>query len=185
MSQNEKKSLNTKKMILDYIDEVKKYEKEGADEAQMEGYYKEIDAAIEGMRAIVKTNTILYLQTELNKKLGKYEPLEKQLEVNHFIEFFKLAYPDGKRRKDFTWVLTDANKITVDQILHTLKYINAYCLKERLSKPEKEDIYPMLERVAKTDSLKHINQVRSLEGLRRALRVKIASTPEGHKIVRI
>lgn len=174
----------TKKAILDYIDELKQQEKNGAELHVLEEGYLAVDEAIEAMKVKVKPNTIAYLRTQLKNTLGKYEPYMEE-KTDHFIEFFKEAYPDGKRRKDFTVVLIDKNKITVDQILQTLKYINGYCLKNRISYEVKKDILPMIERVAKTDSLKHINQVRSMEGIRKAMKIKIISTPDGHKVIKI
>lgn len=177
--------LITKKQVLDYIQQVKQMQKEGLEDSQLEQAYTHISQSIDAMKEKVKPNTIAYLKTQLDHGLGKYKPLEMILAINYFIEFFKEAYPDGKRRKEYTWVLADPSRITVEQILHTLKYINGYCLKERLKKEAKEDILPMIERIAKTNSLKHINQVRSMEGIRKALRIKIISTPEGHQVIRI
>lgn len=185
MNTSEKKILNTKKSILDQIEVVKNDEKQGMNEAELIVLYNEIDDAIEAMRPIVKTNTIMFLKNQLKNNLGKYEPLEKQLEVDYFIEFFKQAYPPGKRRKEFTWVVTDKNRITIDQILETLKFINAYSMKKKLTKEEKLAILPMIERIAYTDSMVHINQLRSLEQLRKVLRFKIVTRPEGHFVVRI
>ncbi|MGL5676098.1 MAG: hypothetical protein ACRDDX_06780 [Cellulosilyticaceae bacterium] len=182
--QNTTQALETKKAILDRIAEVKQEEKNGASVEALEAEYEVIIQAIEAMKGKVKPNTIAYLRTQLKNTLGKYEPYIEE-KVDHFIEFFKEAYPDGKRRKDYTVVLIDKNKITVDQILQTLKYINGYCLKNRISYEVKKDIFPMIEKVAKTDSLRHINQVRSMEGIRKALKIKIISTPQGHKVVKI
>ena len=176
--------MNTKKAILDYIEEVKNKEKLGVDEEILKNDYILIAEAIEKMKEKVKANTTAYLQNQLKNALGKYQPIQEE-ETNYFIEFFKEAYPEGKRRKDFTWVMVDHTKISIEQILHTLKYINGYCLKQRLPKEAKKDILPMIEKLAKTDSLKHINQVRSMEGIRKALRIKIVTTPQGHKIVSI
>lgn len=184
MIQQIEQKLTTKKEILEAIEAIKKSEKESLNHSALEEAYMTISDAIDAMKDKVKPNTTAYLKTQLDTKLGKYKPLEKQLEVNYFIEFFKEAYPEGKRTKAYTWVLADFNHITVEQILHTLKYINAYCLKERLHKEAAKDILPMIERIARTDSLKLINQIRSMEGIRKALRIKIISTPEGHKVVK-
>lgn len=176
--------MHTKKAILDYIEEVKKKEKLGADEEVLQKEYLVIVEAIEQLKEKVKPNTTAYLQNQLKNALGKYQPVQEN-ETNYFIEFFKEAYPEGKRRKDFTWVLADNSKISVEQILHTLKYINAYCLKQKLSQEAKKDILPMIEKIARTDSLRHINQVRSMEGIRKAFKIKIVTTPKGHKVVNL
>lgn len=176
--------LNTKKSILEYIEEAKKLVKEGCTAQQMAEIYKEIYDAIEAMSDTVKTNTIVFLKNELKKSLGKYQPVDPNAKTDYFMEFFKEAYPEGKRRKDYTYTLVDPSKITVDQIIQTLKYINTYCKDNRISQDEKQAIIPMMERVAKTDSLKHINQVRSMEYLRNAVRVRIDKSSKGHILAR-
>lgn len=176
--------LNTKKSILDYIAEAQKLGKEGLELDKMESIYKEIDQAIEAMRPQVKVNTIAFLKNELNKGIGKYQPAEEKEKVDYFMAFFKEAYPEGKRRKEYTYTLVDPSRITVDQILHTLKYINSYCKVNRISQEQKQAILPMIERIARTDSLKHINQVRSMEYLRKAVRVRIEKSPKGHIVTR-
>lgn len=176
--------LNTKKSILEYIEEAKKLVKEGHTLEQMAEIYKEIYDAIEAMSDTVKTNTIVFLKNELKKGLGKYQPVDPNTKTDYFMAFFKEAYPEGKRRKDYTYTLVDPSKITVDQIIQTLKYINTYCKDNRISQDEKQAIIPMMERVAKTDSLKHINQVRSMEYLRNAVRVRIDKSPKGHILTR-
>lgn len=176
--------LNTKKAILEYIDEAQKMGKEGTDPLRMEEIYTEIYNAIEAMNDNVKANTIVFLKNELKKGLGKYQTVDPNSKTDYFMEFFKQAYPEGKRRKEYTYTLVDPSKITVEQIVETLKYINGYCKEERISQDEKKAIIPMIEKVAKTDSLKHINQVRSMEYLRNAVRVRIEKSPKGHKVTR-
>ncbi len=179
--ENSIQPLQSKKAILEAIALIKQEEKAGKDSALLEKDYLMLEEAIENMKVNVKPNTTAYLQNQLKNTLGKYEPA-RTIKHDYFIEFFKEAYPDGKRRKDYTWVLVDPTKITVDQIVHTLKYINAYCMKNRLPREVIDDIIPMMVKVARTDSLRHINQIRSMEGLRKATRVKIISTPRGHKV---
>lgn len=176
--------LNTKKVILEYIIEAQQMGKEGTDPLRMEEIYKEIYDAIEVMSSNVKPNTIMFLKNELKKGIGKYQPIDPEAKIDYFMEFFKQAYPEGKRRKEYTYTLVDPSKITVDQIVQTLKYINSYCKENRISQDEKKAILPMIEKVAKTDSLKHINQVRSMEYLRNAVRVRIEKSPNGHKVTK-
>lgn len=183
MEQMEKKPLTTKKAVLEAIDDTRKQAKAGLAVEEVEKLYKEIYDAIEVMSANVKPNTIVYLKTELNKTLIKYRPTEITQKSDPFIEFFKQAYPEGKRRKDFTYTLVDPSKITVDQIVETLKFVNAHCKTNKISKEEKQAILPMIERVAKTDSLRHINQVRSMEYLRNAMHIRIEKSPKGHRLV--
>lgn len=176
--------LNTKKSILEYIAEAQKLGKEGIDPDRMAEIYKEIYDAIEAMSSNVKANTIVFLKNELKKGIGKYQPVDPDKKEDYFMEFFKEAYPEGKRRKEYTYTLVDPSKITVDQILHTLKYIDGYCKNNRISQDQKKSIIPMIERIARTDSLKHINQVRSMEYLRKAVRVRIEKSPKGHIVTR-
>lgn len=176
--------LNTKKAILEYIDEAQKMAKDGTEHSRMEEIYTEIYNAIEAISEAVKPNTIVFLKNELKKGIGKYQPIDPDSKIDYFMEFFKQAYPEGKRRKDYTYTLVDPSKITVDQIIQTLKYINGYCKENRISQDEKKAILPMIEKVAKTDSLKHINQVRSMEYLRNAVRVRIEKSPNGHKVTK-
>ncbi|MEG1296437.1 MAG: hypothetical protein RSD02_08660 [Niameybacter sp.] len=182
MEQIEKQPLNTKKAVLEAIEDARKQAKEGLLVEQVEQLYKEIYDAIEAMSVNVKSNTIVFLKTELNKTLIKYRPAEITQKVDYFMEFFKQAYPEGKRRKDFTYTLVDPDKITADQIVETLKFVNAHCKANKMTKEEKQAILPMIERVAKTDSLRHINQVRSMEYLRKAMHVRIEKTPKGHRL---
>nr|WP_307992275.1 hypothetical protein [uncultured Niameybacter sp.] len=185
MEQAQKQPLNTKKAVLEAIEDTRKKAKEGLPVEEVERLYKEIYDGIESMSNNVKTNTIVFLKTELDKALIKYRPAEIREKVDYFMEFFKQAYPEGKRRKEFTYTLVDPNKITVDQIVETLKFINGHCKTNKISKEEKEAILPMIERVARTDSLRHINQVRSMEYLRKAMRVRIDKSPKGHTLTRI
>ncbi|MGL4363002.1 MAG: hypothetical protein ACRCSG_07050 [Cellulosilyticaceae bacterium] len=174
----------TKKNILDKIEEAKKEVKKGINAEEVERIYADISDNIKTLTGTIKPNTIIYLQTNLHNALSKHLPQQPEEKKNYFISFFKQAYPEGKRDKSFTWVLVDQNKITLDQIVETLKVVNTYCLKERLPKEATQDLLPMIEKVAKTDSLRHINQIRSMEGIRKALRIKIISTPRGHKITK-
>lgn len=174
------KELTTKKTVLDYIDLIKK-NREVICEEGMHSSYCYIEECINEMATNIKSNTVLYLKNELKSKLGKYNGRNGEEEIDYFIEFFKEAYPDGKRRKSYTWVLADSTKITEEQILHTLKYINAWCLKgNKLNKEQKEHILRRIETVAYKGSLKYINQIRSLEGISKNIQFKIVKVSKGY-----
>ncbi|MEG0579705.1 MAG: hypothetical protein RR490_07300, partial [Niameybacter sp.] len=56
---------------------------------------------------------------------------------------------------------------------------NGHCIDNRISADEKKSIIPMMEKIAQTNSLKQINQVRSMEHLRNAVRARIDKSPAG------
>ena len=171
------KELNTKKNVLEYIDALKVLKKaEEVDYDQMQSVYDFVYESINKMHESIKPNTIMYLKNELKKQIGKFVFNKEPDKVNYFIEFFKEAYPVHERRKDFTWVLMDINKISDEQILTTLKYINFCILKgARLNEEEKIDILREVKRLVKRKNLHNINDVRSLKALNEALKIKIVS----------
>jgi hypothetical protein len=115
----------------------------------------------------------MYLKNQLKAQLGKYVNEKDPKPINHFVEFFKEAYPENNRRKDFTWVLMDIRKISDEQIWTTLTYINAWCIKgNKLSESQKKDIIKMIEVLISKKNLKYINQLKSLENLRNGLNIK-------------
>lgn len=168
----EAKPLDTKKNILDYMDKVRALSKAGLSEEQTSECYEMIERGIQVMSEKVKPNTIVFLKNELKTKLGKFVRPSDTRE-NAFLTFFKETYPDTKRTREYTWVLADLTKIKEQQILDTLKHINTYCLNDKLSQGQKKDIYPMIERIVDTHNVRLINQVRSMEGLRKAFNIKI------------
>ena len=180
------KELDTKKSILEYIEEVKVLKSGEIDHDQIEMVYNMIYKSIEAMADNIKPNTIMFLKNELKKQLGKYVSEKDPKEINHFIEFFKEAYPPRERRKDFTWVLMDINKIADEQIWTTLKFINAFCLKGfALDNEAKEDILDVLKILVKRKNITSINNVRSLSRLNEVLDIKIVSDHSSFKIKRL
>jgi hypothetical protein len=171
------KELNTKNNILEYISLTKVLKEENVPSQLIQDTYTLIYNSIEQMSDVIKVNTKMHLRNQLKAQLGKYVAEKDPRPVNHFIEFFKEAYPENNRRKDFTWVLMDANKISEEQIWTTLTYINAWCLKEdnRLSEEQKKDTVKMIEKLVSKNNIRYINNVRSLEKLLVNLNIKIVN----------
>ncbi|MGL5152749.1 MAG: hypothetical protein ACRC7N_19510 [Clostridium sp.] len=169
------KELKTKKTILEYIDILRK-NKETLSEEQLQESYTLVYNKIEDMIAEVKTNTILHLKNQLKSNLGKFVKDKDPKKSNNFIEFFKEAYPKNNRKKDFTYVLMDFNRITEEQIWTTLTYINSVTLKDRrLSTDEKNDIVPMVERLLNSKKIKVVNQMKSLTTLHKSLGIEVVN----------
>lgn len=160
------KELDCKKHILEYIGEVQKISKETYTEEIWQEIYDDIYDSIDKLSASIKPNTVVQLQKELKAVFRKRIEIIVPKEVNEFVEFFKEAYPPGKRRKDFTWVIAEPSKISEEQILHTLKYISNWCNENRLNEHQKKDTLEMLKKLNSKGSTKFINQVKSLVGLR-------------------
>ncbi len=175
--------LNTKKNILDYIDVIKKLSKEGLLEGQLQETYLFIEEHIGQMAKTVKPNTIIYLKNELKAKLGKYSGMNVGRE-NTFLRFFKETYENTKKTKEYTWVLADLNRAREQQILDTLKTINTYCFKNKLTQGEKKDILPMLQRIVDTQNIRYINQIKSMEGIRKVFYIKIIEENGQYKIIK-
>lgn len=175
------KPLNCKKNILEYIAEVQKINKEEYSEAEWQGIYEHIYDSIDALRDTIKANTVVQLQKELKAVFRKRIEIIVPKEINEFVEFFKEAYPPGKRRKDFTWVIADPNKISEEQILQTLKYISNWCNENRLNDDQKKDTLEMLKKLNAKGGTKFINQVKSLVGLRQvrefSMYIKTMGTP--------
>lgn len=181
----EGKALNTKKNLLDYMDKMRELCKNGSlDEKQAQEVYEFIEKNIMAMGEVVKANTIVYLKNELKLKLGKFAKATATKD-NAFVNFFKQTYDSAVKTKEYTWVLADVTKIKEQQILDTLKTINTYCFKSRLTADEKKDIYPMIERIVDTQNVRLINQVRSMEGIRKAFRIKIVEENKRFKIIKV
>lgn len=181
------KELNTKKNILEYIEMTGILIKEKVDIYQIESTYNFIYKKIDEMGAIIKPNTVMFLQNKLKEKLGKYVSLKDPKMQSTFIEFFKEAYPKGERRKDFTWVLLDINNISDEQIWTTLKYINRECLNEELflDDEEIEDIVKVIGKLVRNNNIKYINDIRSLSTLNSILKIKVIEDKGKFKVKRL
>lgn len=178
------KELITKKSILEYIDLVKVLKQEEVPSDKLQETYNFIYKAIEDLGSVVKVNTKLHLKNQLKAQLGKYVAEKDPKPINHFIEFFKAAYPPSSRRKDFTWVLMDINKITDEQIWTTLAYINGWLLREdnKLTEDQKKDIIKVIELLVKRNNIRYINNLRSLEKFLSTLNIKIVSADKKFKL---
>lgn len=168
------KELNTKKNILEYI-EMTRILKKDPDIFQIESTYNFIYKKIDDMADKIKPNTIMYLKNALKSQLGKFVYDKDPKIENNFIKFFKEAYPEGHRRKDFTWVLMDLNKIALEQIWTTLTYINRECITNNriLSADDKKDIIEVTKKLVQSQNIKYINNLKSLDKLNRILNIKI------------
>ncbi|MCM0648006.1 hypothetical protein NBE98_06425 [Clostridium swellfunianum] len=180
------KDLNTKNHILEYIDITKIFKQPDIPAEKVQDTYNFIYKSIEDLGGTVKVNTKLHLKNQLKAQLGKYVSEKDPKPINYFVEFFKEAYPPSTRRKDFTWVLMDVNKITDEQIWTTLAYINGWLLKEdnKLSENQKKDIVKIIELLVRRKNVKFINNTRSLEKLLSSLNIKIVTLKEGFKVKR-
>lgn len=178
------KELNSKKNILDVIEVIKPLAKEKIEAEKMQEVYTSIYKSIEGMNSIVKPNTIMYLKNALKSGLGKFVENKDPKETNHFLEFFKEAYPPNNRRVGYTRVINDFSKITEEQIWETLTYVNREVIKtkRRLTEDEKQDIIKNINTLLKGGRIEYINQVKSLEKLLVALGVKVVNYKEGFKL---
>lgn len=168
----EAKPLNTKKNILEYIDQIRKLAKEDMQEAEVKKVYEWIEKQIEAMGQDIKINTMVYLKNELRTKLGKFATPTKG-EENAFVHFYKQTFANQVKIKEYTYALMDLSRLNEASVLETLKTINTYCLRNKLSAKEKEDIMPMIKRIVDTQNLRLVNQVRSMEGIRKNFRIKI------------
>lgn len=174
------KELNCKKNILEYIDITKILKKENIEPEKIQETYNLIYDSIDKMAGEIKPNTIMYLQNELKAQLGKYVVIKEPKIENTFIRFFKEAYPANARRKDFTWVLMDINKIAEEQIWSTLIHINREYIGKRiiLSSEEKSDIIKMIEKLVAKNNIKYINQIKSLDKLLNNLNIKVVNVKD-------
>ena len=181
------KELNCKKNILEYIDITKILKKENVEPEKIQETYNLIYDSIDKMAADIKPNTIMYLQNELKAQLGKYVVIKEPKIENTFIKFFKEAYPAETRRKDFTWVLMDINKIADEQIWNTLIHINRSYIGNsiRLSSEEKSDIIKMVIKLVKKNDIKYINQIKSLSKLLNNLQIKVINVNDKFKVKKI
>jgi len=179
------KELNCKKNILEYIDITKVLKQGNVTNEQIQDTYTLIYSSIEDMGSAIKFNTIMHLKNQLKAQLGKLVKEKDPKPINYFIEFFKEAYPANFRKKDFTWVLMDINKITDEQIWTTLTYINRWSLKDKnnkLDENQKKDTIKMVELLINRNNIKYVNQVKSLEKLLDVLNIKIVAFNDKFKV---
>lgn len=179
------KELNTKKHILEYIDITRVLKKEIVNEDQIKETYNFIYDHIEELKDSVKPNTMMFLKNNLKSQLGKYVKDKDPKPVNHFIEFFKEAYPDDKRRKDFTRVIMDVDSVSDDQLWTTLTLINRELLNNNLdlNSDQIKDIVEVIEKsIKKNNNNKFTIKLRSLKNLTDKLNISIVSVGEIFKI---
>ncbi|ABR35380.1 hypothetical protein [Clostridium beijerinckii] len=126
----------------------------------------------------------MYLKNSLKSQLGKYVKEKDPKPINHFIEFFKAAYPENSRRKDFTWVLMDINSISEEQAWTTLTYINREFLSNsmELSSAEKKDIIEVIKKLIAKGNVKFINNMKSLKQFTDILGINIINDGKGFKV---
>lgn len=168
----EAKPLTTKKNILEYIERIRKLAKEGMQEAEVKKVYDWIETQIDAMGSEVKVNTLVYLKNELRSHLGKYT-MSSYGEENAFLRFYKKTFVNEVKTKEYTYALVDPSRISEMSILETLKTINTYGLKNKLTAKEKEDIMPMIKRIVNTQKVRLINQLRSMEGIRKNFKIRV------------
>lgn len=180
------KELNSKKNILEYISTARVLKQAEIPDEMIQETYNFIYNSIDEMGSTIKVNTNMYLKNQLKAEFGKYVKEKDPRPINHFIEFFKGAYPPEARNKEFTWVMTDIRKISDEQIWTTLAYINGWCLKEnnRLDENQREDTIKMIELLISRKNIKYINRVKSLEKLINNLNIKILTTKDDFKVKR-
>lgn len=178
------KELNCKKNILEYIEITKVLKKENESIEVITETYNYIYNSIENLRENIKPNTMMYLKNKLKSELGKYVIVKDPKEENHFIKFFKEAYPENNRRKDFTWVLMNLDSITDEQIWVTLAYINRECINNKLvlTKEEKEDIIEVINKLIQRNNIKYINDLKTLKKLIESLGISIVKSGKVYKI---
>ncbi|MBC2458979.1 hypothetical protein [Clostridium beijerinckii] len=126
----------------------------------------------------------MYLKNSLKSQLGKYVKEKDPKPINNFIEFFKAAYPENSRRKDFTWVLMDINSISEEQAWTTLTYIDRECLSNsmELSSAEKKDIIEVIKKLIAKGNVKFINNMKSLKQFTDILGINIINDGKGFKV---
>lgn len=180
------KELNCKKNILEYIEITKILKSDDVKSSQIQDTYTLIYKSIDKMNDTIKPNTIMHLKNQLKAQLGKHVEDKDPKEINHFIEFFKEAYPKRERRKGYTWVLMDPRKITDEQIWTTLAYINSWCMQDcnRLHRSQIGDIVEMVELLVSKNNLKYTNQIKSMSKLLNILKIKIVPYKDGFKVMK-
>lgn len=180
------KELNCKKNILEYIEITKVLKSDDVKSSQIQDTYTLIYKSIDKMNNTIKPNTIMHLKNQLKAQLGKHVEDRDPKEINHFIEFFKEAYPKNERRKGYTRVLMDPRTITDEQIWTTLAYINSWCMQDcnRLHRSQLGDIVEMVELLVSKNNLKYTNQIKSMSKLLNILKIKIVPYKDGFKVMK-
>lgn len=180
------KELNCKKNILEYIEITKVLKSDDVKSSQIQDTYTLIYKSIDKMNNTIKPNTIMHLKNQLKAQLGKHVEDRDPKEINHFIEFFKEAYPKNERRKGYTRVLMDPRTITDEQIWTTLAYINSWCMQDcnRLHRSQLGDIVEMVELLISKNNLKYTNQIKSMSKLLNILKIKIVPYKDGFKVMK-
>lgn len=164
------KPLTTKKSILEAIEAVhQKAKAQLLSEEEVQVLYKQISTNIEALD--IKVNTMVYLKDTLRTNLGKF--ISQKEEENAFVRFYKQTYKTQIKTKDYTYNLVDLSRLKIEAVLETLKTVNTYGLKHKLSEKEKADILPMIERIVDTQKVYLINQLRSMEGIRKNFKIRI------------
>lgn len=178
------KELDCKKNILEYIDITRVLKKENVSDEKIKETYNYIYDKIESLKDSIKPNTMMYLKNNLKAQLGKYVKEKDPKPENNFIKFFKKAYPEHHRRKDFTWVLMDIKNISEEQIWTTLIYINRECLNNnlKLDSDEKKDIVQMIKKLVGKNNIKYINDLKTLKQLTENLNISIISSGKVFKV---
>ena len=177
----EAKPLTTKKNILEYIESIRKLAKDGMQEAEVKKVYDWIETQIDAMGSEVKVNTLVYLKNELRNHLGKYI-MSPYGEENAFLRFYKKTFANEVKTKEYTYALVDPSRISDTSILETLKTINTYGLKNKLTPKEKEDIMPMIKRIVNTQKVRLVNQLRSMEGIRKNFKIRVVEVNKRFEI---
>lgn len=178
------KKLDCKKHILEYIDITKILKKENISPEKIEETYRFIYKEIEALKDSIKPNTMMHLKNVLHEQLGKFVK-EEPKPTNHFIEFFELAYPPKKRRKDFTRVLNDLDTISADQVWTTLTYINKLHMNRslKLNRAQKKDIVDVIKNSVGKNNHKFTEKLRSLRRLTDYLKIKIEKEDNIFKVI--
>lgn len=181
------KELNCKKHILEYIEITRILKKEKISAERIQDTYHYIYESIEGLKDTIKPNTMMHLKNVLRTQLGKYVKQKDSKQVNHFIEFFKLAYPEKKRRKDFTRVLMDLDTISADQVWTTLTYINTeYTYRNlKLNIDQKKDIVKVIKMSVNKNNFKFTQKLMSLRKLMDYLKIRIIKNDKDFKVITI
>lgn len=177
------RELNCKKHILEYIDLSKILKKENLSPEKIEETYHFIYEHIEGLKDLIKPNTMMHLKNVLHEQLGRFVKEEPKA-TNHFIEFFELAYPPKKRRKDFTRVLMDLDTISADQVWTTLTYINKEYMNRsiKLNAKQKKDIAEVIKMSVDKNNVKFTEKLMSLRRLTDYLKIRIEKDGRSFKV---
>jgi len=178
--------LDNKKHILEYIDITRAIKKGSASEGQIIDTYNYIYDHIEGLKDKIKPNTMMYLKNSLKSQLGKYVIDKDPKPINYFIELFKEAYPENKRRKDFTRVLMDVDTISEEQLWTTLTYINReYPSNDVILDPNQiKDIVKVIQKAVSKNNNKFTIKLRSLKQLTDMLNISIVRVGEVFRVKR-